>query len=228
MAVFVSLMAQEIVDPQIIAQQKEIQRLAEEAGYGDIEIDLLHRDISLLLGDLYKDDIQYDDPEQARPWDINPNPGELVIINIARGESIKGISERYLFNGNLHLTADNSGKLQKVEFRFTRTNPLGYYYKEERRDLINPSPNFNEDPEKGEIDKNEDISLKYYEMKGLEKEFKPIAEFTLKDIRYFDKKMMIIEAYKKYLHKAKKKLERTVYDRQLREKVRIRKMLSFD
>ncbi|MCB1146656.1 MAG: hypothetical protein KDK38_07620, partial [Leptospiraceae bacterium] len=47
-----ALLAQKIVDPQIIAQQEEIQKLARESGYGDIEIDMLHRDISKLIGEL--------------------------------------------------------------------------------------------------------------------------------------------------------------------------------
>lgn len=223
-----ALLAQKIVDPQILAQQEEIQRLAEEAGYGDIEIDLLHKEISDLLGELYLPKLAYSDPEQDRPWDLNPKQGEPIVLQIAQGESIKAISERYIYDGDLYLTADSNGKLQKVEFQFRRTNPIGYRYKVERRDLINPTPGFSENPDTEEIDRNEDIKLIYYEMKDQETEFRKIAEFTLKDVRYFDKKMMIIEAYKKYLRRAKKRLEKSVYDRKLREKIRVRHMLSFE
>ena len=223
-----ALLAQKIVDPQIIAQQEEIQKLARESGYGDIEIDMLHRDISKLIGELLVPKLAYDDPEQDRPWDLNVKPGEEFILKIAQGESIKAISERYIYDGDLYLQADNAGKLQKVEFRFTRTNPLGYRYKEERRDLVNPSPNFTPEENPDTVDRNDDITLTYYEMKDEQTEFKKISEFTLKDIQYFDKQMMIIDAYKKYLRRARKRLEQSVYDRKLREKIRVRHMLSFE
>ena len=190
--------------------------------------DMLHRDISKLIGELLVPKLAYDDPEQDRPWDLNVKPGEEFILKIAQGESIKAISERYIYDGDLYLQADNAGKLQKVEFRFTRTNPLGYRYKEERRDLVNPSPNFTPEENPDTVDRNDDITLTYYEMKDEQTEFKKISEFTLKDIQYFDKQMMIIDAYKKYLRRARKRLEQSVYDRKLREKIRVRHMLSFE
>jgi hypothetical protein len=40
--------SQKIIDPQVLAQQEEQKKRADESGYGDIEIDNLHREIAML------------------------------------------------------------------------------------------------------------------------------------------------------------------------------------
>lgn len=52
------------------------------------------------------------------------------------------------------------------------------------------------------------------------------SKFVLKDIKYFDKKMSVIETYKKYLRRTRKVLMSKAQDVELNERVRIKYMLE--
>ncbi len=214
-----ALMAQEIVDPEILAAQKEQQKKAEEAGYGDIEIDHIHRDLAILATTL-KGKI-----ESAEITNGGEQPD--IYFQIAAGESIKAISERYVYDGYIKIFLAGENKIGKIEFEFTRTNPLGATYKEERRILVNPSPNFSDNGAE-QIDRNDDMTLTYFEKTKPEAGFEKIYETNVKDIPFFDKRVRVVETYKKYIRRARYTMTNKSRDLNLSERVKIQHMLEFE
>lgn len=224
-----TLLVKPVEDPQVIAQREKMQKKAEETGYADIEIDNLHKKITTLLPKL--NSVVKKDEEKKE---------NKIIIPIASGESVKSISKRYLYDGYLYLYLNSENtQLEKVIIRFTRMMPLGQSFKEERRELINPSPQFYEDDK---IDGNDDLSIIYYEF-TLKKEemnnyihakeigtnddqFEEADRIVLKDIPYFDKKIAMVETYKTWLRKATKKLERKVTDIEMHNRVKIQHIMN--
>ena len=147
-------------DPQVIAQQEEQKKRADDSGYADIEIDNLHREIAMLA-------------PKAAPRMTKEQDGGLS-LEVASGESIKTISLRYLYNGRIVLypTGDaKAPKLTKIKLVFERTNPFGKEYKREKREVLNSTPLFFDNPEQKEgaarvepkVDRNDDMVLTYYE-----------------------------------------------------------------
>lgn len=220
-----SLLAQKIVDPQILAQQEEAQRKATETGYGDIELDVLHREITEKLKVLFQYAEKGEDFKNQKKQEGDAD----VILPVAWGESIKSMSERYAYNGTCHLWFDGE-KLNKIMFRFSRNNLLGIEFIEEQRDLINPTPFFKAEvassKEIPELDRNDDMIISYSERRDQNKEFTLIRQYTIPDIRYFEKRMAMIETYKKYLRRTAKMLDRKIYDRDLSQRVRVQYMLE--
>jgi len=224
-----SLFVKPVEDPQIIAQREKMQQKAEETGYGDIEIDNLHRRVADLLPKLGEIVTQNKDKNE-----------NVLILPIAYGESVKSISERYLYDGYMYLYTDSEKKkLEKVVIRFTRMMPLGFEFKEERRDMINPTPVFHED---SKIDSNDDISIIYYEFtltdeqladkesprtqSDDENRFKERDKILLKELPFFDKKIALVETYKTWLRRATTKLERKVVDLEMKERVRVQHIMD--
>lgn len=224
-----SLLVKQVEDPQVIAQREKMQKKAEETGYADIEIDNLHKKITTLLPKL--ESIIKKDEEKKE---------NIIVIPIASGESVKSISKRYLYDGLMYLytNADNT-QLEKIVIRFTRMMPLGQKFKEERRELINPTPKFHED---NKIDGNDDLSIIYYEFTlnkekmdsyikekeigTKDSEFKEIDRIVLKEIPYFDKRISLVETYKKWLRKATRKLESKVTDIEMHNRVQIQHIMT--
>ena len=151
----VSTQGKSRLDPQTIAQTKARQEGAEKTGYASYEVDSLHRMLEDILPFLeYK--IEKDENGDSR-----------FVLPISSGETIKGISEKYIYNGVVYLYVDSGGKkLKKVIFDFVRMNPIGSKFKEEKRQIINPTPFFNQDPSM--IDRNDDIILTYFEKETVE------------------------------------------------------------
>ncbi|HRP68729.1 MAG TPA: hypothetical protein PLY93_04295 [Turneriella sp.] len=220
------LWAQKIIDPQILAQQAEEKRRAEETGYGDIEIDNLHREIAQLA-------------LKAAPRMQKEADGGLS-LEIASGESIKTISLRYLYDGRIVLYPsgdEKAAKLSKVKLVFERTNPFGKEYKREKREVINNTPLFfdndeSKDPsQKNEtkVDRNDDMVVIYYESeidpRGQES-FKEKEKVDLKTIPFYDKKMDFIETYKKYLRRTVKSLRYTVESIEITQKKHLRDLFE--
>ncbi len=223
------LFVKPVEDPQIIAQREKMQQKAEETGYGDIEIDNLHRRVAYLL------------PRLTGLFTENKEKNEnVLILPIAYGESVKSISLRYLYDGYMYLYTDSEKKkLEKVVIRFTRMMPLGFEFKEERRDMINPTPLYHED---NKIDSNDDISIIYYEytlseeqMAGRENpqvqnndenRFKEADKIILKELPFFDKKISLVETYKTWLRRATTRLERKVVDLEMKERVRVQHIMD--
>jgi hypothetical protein len=220
------LSAQKIIDPQIIAQQEEQKKKADDTGYADIEIDNLHRDIAALA-------------MKAAPRMKKESDGGLS-LEIASGESIKTISERYLYNGVIILYPTGDAKsptLSKVKLVFERTNPFGREYKRERREVVNPTPSFFDSPEQKEngqkadpkVDRNDDIVVTYYESEYDDRQnetFKEKEKIELKTIPFYDKKVDFVETYKKYLRRTQKSLRYTVESIEITQKKKLRDLFE--
>jgi hypothetical protein len=219
------LWGQKIIDPQVIAQQEEQRRRAEETGYADIEIDNLHREIAMLA------------PKAAQRMKKTEDGG--LALEIASGESIKTISERYLYNGMIVIYPagdEKSPKLSKVKLVFERTNPFGKEYKREKREVLNPTPLFYDNPEQKEgqqsepkVDRNDDMQLIYYESEFDERQqetFREKEKVELKTIVFYEKKMDFVETYKKYLRRTAKSLRYTVESIEISQKKRLRDLLQ--
>lgn len=220
--VSVSLLAQQIVDPEKLAQQAEQERLAAESGYGDIEIDNLHRELAAVAAQLkgyYQSEVEIQETELGEKPDI--------VLPIAFGESIKAIDERYIYDGDIRIFLTADDKLAKVEFAFVRTNPLGTEYKEEKRTLTNPTPNYAADGEKT-IDRNDDYVIIYYEKTDPDKGFEKVREMNTMSIPFFDKRIRLIETYKKYTRRALRLMEKKSTDLDLHQRVQIQHMLEFE
>lgn len=225
-SVFGVLWAQKIIDPQILAQQEEQRKRADDSGYADIEIDNLHREIALLA-------------PQAAPRMKKEADGGLL-LEIASGESIKTISERYLYNGVIVLYPAGDAKapkLTKVRMVFERTNPFGKEYKREKREVLNPTPLFFDNPEQKDpnqkvepkVDRNDDMLLTYFESEfdaRQQESFKEKEKVELKTIPYYDKKFDFVETYKKYLRRTVKSLRFTVESIDISRKKKLRDLFE--
>ena len=212
----VNLYCQRIVDPQVLAQLEENRKKVEESGYADIEIDLLHEKMEKLLPQL-KSLIKQDDK----------NKKYYLKMQIAFGESIKSISERYLYHGDVIIqTNANVTKIIEITFSFEKLNPLGNNFKLEKRELINPSPQFFANNEK--LDRHEDMLLRYFERVDESTPYIEKNKFKIKSIKYFPKRVSLVNTYKKYLRRAKKKLVKKIYSMELTERVKVQRMLDFE
>ncbi len=233
-----------IVDPQVIAQRELQKKQAEKTGFGDIEIDLLHRSIKASLPQLMTSEYL-----ENRDEFIKQQSGVYVFtLPIANGESIKSISERYIYNGEVSLYTDAEGKnLDLVKITFRRLNPFGNRFMEEKREIENPTPTYFDD---GKIDRNDDIKLIYYDTAppkdkwGFDVEdpndkdfstafklksdvnFKKKFEIDLKSVPFFDKRLKIMETYKKYLRRTDKRVKKKLYDLELKQRVQLGRMLD--
>lgn len=220
------LWAQKIIDPQILAQQEEQKKRADESGYGDIEIDNLHREIAMLA-------------PKAAPRMAKEQDGGLS-LEVASGESIKTISLRYLYNGRIVLYPSGDAKapkLTKIKLVFERTNPFGKEYKREKREVLNNTPLFFDNPEQKDanqkvdpkVDRNDDMVLTYYEsefdQRGQET-FKEKEKVELKTIPFYEKKIDFVETYKKYLRRTAKSLRFTVEAIEITQKKKLRDLFE--
>lgn len=219
------LWGQKIIDPQVIAQQEEQKRRADESGYGDIEIDNLHREIALLA------------PKAAPRMKKTDDGG--IALEIASGESIKTISERYLYNGTIILYPagdEKAPKLSKVRLVFERTNPFGREYKREKREVQNPTPLFYDNPEQKDgqksepkVDRNDDIQLSYFESEfdaRQQETFREKEKVELKSMPFYEKKIDFVETYKKYLRRTAKSLRYTVESIEITQKKKLRDLIE--
>lgn len=218
--------AQKIIDPQVLAQQEEQRKRADDTGYADIEIDNLHREIAILL-------------PKAAPRMKKAGDGGLA-LEIASGESVKTISERYLYNGTIILYPDGDAKapkLKQVKLVFERTNPFGKEYKREKREVTNPTPLFfdnaqSKDPKQTnetKVDRNDDIQVIYFESEydaRQQETFKEKEKVELKTIPYYDKKVDFVETYKKYLRRTAKSLRFTVESIDITQKKKLRDLFE--
>lgn len=233
LAVCSVLWAQKIIDPQILAQQEEQKKKADDTGYADIEIDNLHRDIASSVRRIL-------DLEPLDRQRMKKEADGGVSLEIASGESIKTISLRYLYNGTIILypTGDaKAPKLAKIKLVFERTNPFGKEYKREKREVTNPTPVFFDNPEQKEgqqrvepkVDRNDDIQVIYFESqfdtRGVES-FKEMQKVELKTIPFYEKKVDFVETYKKYLRRTAKALRFTLESMEISQKKKLRDLFE--
>jgi hypothetical protein len=131
---------------------------------------------------------------------------------------------------------EKSPKLSKVKLVFERTNPFGKEYKREKREVLNPTPLFYDNPEQKEgqqsepkVDRNDDMQLIYYESEFDERQqetFREKEKVELKTIVFYEKKMDFVETYKKYLRRTAKSLRYTVESIEISQKKRLRDLLQ--
>ena len=199
-----------------IQRNKELQKKeTEKSGFANAEVDYLHRSIEKRL------------PFLAKKLEQD-NQGEYYhLIPVASGESIKTISSRYLYNGDARFYTDQESKrLKKVVLSFVRLNPLGQVYLEEKREIINETPFFYPDPKT--LDRNDDIILIYFEKGSWERStFEEKYRYSLKNMRYFDKKIHLLNAYIQYLRRALKIINKEIYALELSERKKIQYTLEF-
>ena len=227
------LWAQKIIDPQILAQQEEQKKKADDTGYADIEIDNLHRDIATSVRRI----LDYEATDRTR---LKKESDGGVSLEIASGESIKTISLRYLYNGTIILYPAGDAKapkLSKVKLVFERTNPFGKEYKREKREVTNPTPSFFDNPPEKEgqlraepkVDRNDDIQVIYFESqfdaRGAET-FKEMQKVELKTIPFYEKKIDFVETYKKYLRRTAKALRFTLESMEITQKKKLRDLFE--
>jgi len=227
------LWAQKIIDPQILAQQEEQKKKADDSGYADIEIDNLHREVAQSVRRIL-DLSATDRPRLKKEADGGYS------LEIASGESIKTISLRYLYNGTIILYPSGDAKkpsLSKIKLVFERTNPFGKEYKREKREVLNPTPLFFDNPEQKDpgqraepkVDRNDDMVLTYFEsefdQRGQES-FKEKEKIELKTIPFYEKKFDFVETYKKYLRRTAKTLRFTVESIEISQKKKLRDLFE--
>ncbi|MBS0619435.1 MAG: hypothetical protein JSR44_14705 [Spirochaetes bacterium] len=232
------LWGQKIIDPQILAQQEEQKKKADDSGYGDIEIDNLHRELAASLRRILDLLAVHPMPPERQPIVKEADGG--YNLPIASGESIKTISLRYLYNGNIILYPSGdakSPKLAKVKLVFERTNPFGKEYKREKREVVNPTPLFFDNPEaknaqsRGDlkVDRNDDIVLTYFESAFDARQvesFKEKEKIELKTIPFYEKKLDFVETYKKYLRRTAKRLQLTMEAIEINQKKKLRDLFE--
>ncbi|MDH5716608.1 MAG: hypothetical protein OEZ22_03105 [Spirochaetia bacterium] len=211
-----SIFAQYLKDPKAQKNLEEQIKSAEETGYADIEFDLLHKKITDLLP-LLKDYISKDNKENSN----------AIVIEIASGETYKSPIERFLFNGTIHLYLNGSSdKISKIKLIYDKVDPDKYSFLGQRREITNPTPNFFDN--NSSIDKNDDLVVTYYEQTANNNEYNKIKEITIKEVPFFEKRLVILESYKKYLRKAYWALQKKIYDNELTEKAEIRYLLELE
>ena len=199
-----------------IKRNKELQkRETEKSGFGNAEVDYLHRSIEKKLHLLMK------------KLERNDNGEYHYLIPIASGEYIKTVSTRYLYSGAAYFYTDQEGKkLKKVVLSLVRLNPLGQVYLEEKREVINETPFFYPTPKT--LDRNDDIILIYSEKDSEgESDFEEKYRYSLKDIQYFDKKISLLNSYIQYLRQALKNIDKEIYAMKLAERKKIQHLLEF-
>ncbi|MDH4262215.1 MAG: hypothetical protein OEV78_04120 [Spirochaetia bacterium] len=202
------------LDHNVQTIQNELISSYESTGYGDYELDLIHKKIALLIPKL-KDKMEKDE-----------NGEERLKIEVTAGETIHSNGDRFLVYGQAYIyPSSEAGKLNKIIMEYVRQTASGYTYSREKRELINPSPGFNGEKS---IDSNNDIILTYYFSTGENVPFKKVNETTFSNIQRHDKKMKLIKAYKDYLRKTLQALEWNLTNIELAKVMDLLYMLEFE
>jgi len=206
--------SQEGLKPSVKMLQTQLTKNYENIGYGDYELDEMHRKLGLLVPGLKSRMIKDDNGE------------DCIKLEITSGESVKSDGSHYLISGFAYLyPASENGKLKKIVMEYFRQNASGVTYKVEKRQLANPSPDFRGD---NTVDSNDDIMLSYYETTNSSNGFNKIRETKFNDIDRHDRKIKLISAYKNYLRKTVFALERNITDIELSKVTELLYMLEFE
>lgn len=224
--------AQYTKDPQLLLFQKSVNRQMEKSGFADARIDTLHQEIANALPAL-KSLVKKDESDGKYK----------ITFYIAGGKTHLFPNKLFLYNVYAVLFTDaEASQLEKIQLRFTKVSMNGEDFNTEVRIIENPTPNF--DPQLEKLDRNEDMVLSYYELQKTddqhdEKEtttfsespnekFELLKNLTFPDISDFDKKMLIINAYKEYLAHTQAKTLDKEYSLKLGEAAFFRKIMTLD
>ena len=206
--------AQAGLTPAMQTIQNDLIKYYETTGYGDYELDLVHKKIALLLPKL-KDRIEKDSAGEER-----------IKLEITTGESVHGNGDQYLVHGYAYLyPGAEEGKLKKIVMEYIRTSANGATYKNEKRELINPTPDFLGE---NKVDSNNDIILTLSTAVNGKGEFKKIRETTFASIDRHDRKVKLLQAYKNYLRRTIQALELNITDIELAKVTELMYMLEFE
>lgn len=198
--------------PEVQYAQDKLIEARSSTGYGDAEIDDLHRRIGEILPKLNN---------------IITNNGQerKVRLAITSGQSYRLTGEQYIITGyaDVYIRPDNT--LEKVVLIYERLNAIGNTYLAEKRELLNPTPNYHTN---GQIDANDDLILVYSESKGPNEKFKQLAEIKFDNIDRHRNRTQILRAYKQYLRKTITALDTILRNRETSKRAQIKYMLEFE
>ncbi len=196
--------------PEMAFAQAKLEDAIAETGYADAEVDELHKKISLLLPQV----------TQAIEQDAQ---GNKIRLHLRSGRSMKTTGENYIVNGYADLYVGDSTPLERVVLTYERTNTVGNLFRVEKREMINPTPNYN-----GGLDSNEDITIVYYEMTDPDLGFQRISETTFREIALHEIKTTTLRTYKQYLRVALNALELKITDKAHEEAAKTLEMIEFE
>lgn len=194
--------------PEAALAQQQLEDAIAQVGYGDSEIDELHRKISALVPRLSQTEGMIQDGK--------------IQLTLRSGQSIKVTGENYIVNGvsELFVAGDS---LEKIVMTFERTNTMGDLFRVEKREMTNPTPGFGD-----ELDTNEDIAIVYYEMTDPEQGFVKVSEALFQEILLHEIKTSVLRTYKQYLRVTLSALEQKISDREKEESARTLEMIEFE
>jgi len=180
-----------------------------ESGYGDVEVDDLHKKIESMLPLLNE--------EMKIVSDTNK-----VVLNVGSGESFRVSGERYIFTGVAEIYKTGN-KLDKIVLIYERLNANSDYYKMEKRILTNSTPLYVD----GSVDKNDDLMIAYEEKTSVNGDYKPVSEYNFPNIDMHEFKMQLFNSYKQYLRKTAASLDESIQSYNTRKRFNIIKIAEF-
>jgi hypothetical protein len=207
------IFSQEGLTPAVKAVQEDLIQHYVDTGYGDYEIDLLHKKIALLI------------PKLKNFIETDSNGEKFLKITITEGQSERPTGERYLINGYSHIYPGENQNLKKVELNYIRQNASGNKFQREKRTLVNPTPEFLGE---NQVDSNMDIKITLFLTEKNETDFKLIREVTIQGIDRHDRKKKLLDSYKQYLRKTLNALERRIRFIELNDATQFLFMLEFE
>jgi len=206
--------AQAGLTPAAQTMQNELIKNFETTGYGDYEIDLIHKKIALLVGKMTNQMEKDDKGEQC------------LKLEVTAGESLHPNGSRFIIHGYAYLyPSGEPGKLGKIVMEYIKQNASGAKFRREKRILVNPTPYFIGE---NSVDSNNDIQLTYFSVDNDKEDFKKIRDITFSEMDRHDRKKMLIGAYKNYLRKTLHSLEWNITSIELSKVSELLYMLEFE
>lgn len=227
MGLSIGLNAEEenIQNPYLLYNQKYIHSKNIETGFADPEIDLLHYDIEQNLKKL-----QAVLKNEASSGEKDENK---ITMQVLAGEVNKPFHGHFIYDGEIHLfTNGDYSKLNKVVVRFVKTR-IDFTTEEfvsEKRELVNSTPNYPEkvDSEKPDtdFDSNADITVVYSLRDDDEKPFEQKEKISVEEIPFYEEKMHVVRAYRRYLRVAAYRLQDRAEAVERQRRLQIRNMVN--
>jgi len=180
-----------------------------ESGYGDAEVDDLHKKIESMLP-LLNDEMKI------------VSDSNKIVLNVGSGESFRVTGERYIFTGIAEIYKTGN-KLDKIVLIYERLNADSDYYKMEKRILTNSTPLYVD----GSIDKNDDLMIAYEEKTSVNGDYKPVSEYNFSNIDMHEFRMQLFNSYKQYLRKTAASLDESIQSYNTRKRFNIIKIAEF-
>ncbi|MDH4200791.1 MAG: hypothetical protein OEV66_10470 [Spirochaetia bacterium] len=195
--------------------QNELIKNFEDTGYGDVEIDMLHKKIALLL------------PKLTDMMETDSSGEKRLKLEVSRGESFKDPAVHYVITGSAYLYPGADNTLKKVVIEYIRETTNSPTYKIEKREMINPAPLFSGD---NKMDANTDIILRFSQsltgMQDLDKA--KSKEIIFDSIQRHDHRMRVLNTYRQYLRKTLEALEKRVMSIELDKRMDMLNMIDIE